>query len=861
MAGLADILQDPNYVNANEATKQAIFSKYAPLDPNYADANPDTQKAIQAKFGLVNNSGIPAPRQESPNMATQFGRTAASALDTTVGSVIPFVAGQVAYPFIRLTDVLPGVNMPAKRAEEITGKLTSAIDQPFGKAFGVTQTPEYKGEASNQVMQFISENINKGADWVSEKTGIPASDVVNMAQTLAIGAPKGIKMATPYVREGAATIKGAIQEIPPIKAAIENATEKKIAQSWERAPQIEAAQLAQKYGIALDPALSNPTARNRLKSAVVGEMGLDTKLATHNEPKWAAIVKDDLGLGQNSVLDKKAFDTARAAPEVAGPYEAVRNIPSVVIPETTLQSLDRLYVEPLYGDTGQAAKSNAFVDKLKADLAQGGDGTKLLDSIRSLRQDAQGIYHAEKAGNPITPEQRANANAKMGAASALEDAITASLESPKARTEFNRARTRMAQIYDLESATNFATGKVDPSVLAKMAAEGKPMTGVVGDIAAIAANYPEVSRLGATNKTILPRMSRATVGGLTGSILGNILIPGGVGAAIGMGTGALASDLAGRISAKRMTSPEYQAARAIPKDYRPPVNNLRPVEPGQSNIVPFNPVNALVEPEIRPNFVFGKSEPLIDRADINPSSPFGPRQIGNDTPADVIARRRAEDARQTRMAKMAEAEALAAEGKPFSRTPTRGEVILDIDPITGKLLPQTSQGIRGATLETFQDYMSTLGSAVDKVGAKQNFNLTAAEKIAFDKTKFYIAEVSPGFEKLSDKAIVDRMLDRKWVEDAVVKAREKSAAFYQLAVRARDAERMGARADTARNMELARQAEEASGQMKTTLDLLEDRLVKLRADDSRKRQGPKTQGAIRNNLTANQNRNALRDKE
>jgi len=382
MATIAEVREKyPQYADMPDAAlADALHSKF------YADM-PKTD--FYTKIGLTPSNGMPAPRREEPSMATQFGRATASALDTTVGSVIPFVAGQVAYPFIRAANVLPGVNMPAKRAEEITGKLTGALDQPFGKAFGVTETPEYKGEASNQVMQFISENINKGADWVSARTGIPAPDVVNMAQTLAIGAPKGVKMATPYVREGAATVKSAIQDIPPIKAAIEKSTEKRIAQSWERAPQIEAAQLAQKYEIALDPALSNPTARNRLKSAVVGETGLDTKLAVYNEPKWAAIVKDDLGLGQNSVLDKKAFDTARAAPEVSGPYEAVRNIPSVVIPETTLQSLDRLYVEPLYGDTGQAAKSNAFVDKLKADLAQGGNGTKLLDSIRSLRQDAK----------------------------------------------------------------------------------------------------------------------------------------------------------------------------------------------------------------------------------------------------------------------------------------------------------------------------------------------------------------------------------------------------------------------------------------------------------------------------------------
>jgi hypothetical protein len=55
--------------------------------------------------------------------------------------------------------------------------VTSAIDRPFGKAFGVTETPEYKGEASQRLMQFIGENVDKGADWISKQTGMPKADV------------------------------------------------------------------------------------------------------------------------------------------------------------------------------------------------------------------------------------------------------------------------------------------------------------------------------------------------------------------------------------------------------------------------------------------------------------------------------------------------------------------------------------------------------------------------------------------------------------------------------------------------------------------------------------------------------------
>jgi hypothetical protein len=53
MADLASILKDPNYVNANEATKAAIFDKWAPQDPNFANANAATQSAIRAKFGVA----------------------------------------------------------------------------------------------------------------------------------------------------------------------------------------------------------------------------------------------------------------------------------------------------------------------------------------------------------------------------------------------------------------------------------------------------------------------------------------------------------------------------------------------------------------------------------------------------------------------------------------------------------------------------------------------------------------------------------------------------------------------------------------------------------------------------------------
>ena len=62
MADASEILKDPEYANANEATKRAIFDKHIASDPAYADANEPTRLAIQQKFGLASSEGMPKTR-------------------------------------------------------------------------------------------------------------------------------------------------------------------------------------------------------------------------------------------------------------------------------------------------------------------------------------------------------------------------------------------------------------------------------------------------------------------------------------------------------------------------------------------------------------------------------------------------------------------------------------------------------------------------------------------------------------------------------------------------------------------------------------------------------------------------------
>lgn len=771
-------------------------------------------------------SGVPGKRAD---FMTRLGRSAASLADVMAGDLPAMAVQQAGYPIIR------AFTSP-ERAAELTQTAATALTSPVGKLFGVEQTPEYKQEASRKLMDFIGQNVNKGAKWISAQTGLPEPDVSNMIGSLMLAAPAAVKPVKQGVTE---VTKAAVESQPvqtalaPVKQALQErqarTAAERSAQSWAHAPQIEAAQLAPKYDIALNPAQSNPTLGNRIVTTLSGASDLDVKLSARNEAKWVAAAKDAMGLPVESVLDKAAFEAARNRPDIKRPYDAVRGIQTVVVPDATYEALDRLRVQPLYGDTGQAAAANAFIDNLQAQLRQGGDGGKLLKSVQQLRQEAQSIYHSEKAGHPITPEMRSQANAKMGAADALELTIEESIPEPKARQAFADARKKMAQTYDFEAATNFATGKLDPQILAKMAEEGKPLSGVVGDLAKIAANYPETSKID-VRPEIRPRLTRTGVSGTVGGVIGNMLVP-GAGWVPGTAIGAAAGYVSSGVGAKRMATPAYQQRYAVPTDYRQPA----PYQeiPRSNALVPYNAPVEVLPPEIRPNWVYGQPSP-----DIQPARPQT-NLLAAPSAESTMGALRAEDVRRARVSRAIgqEAEARQAAAEAAARRPTTGEVILDFDPVTGRFR-EASQGIKGATPDTFRNFGADLASAARKVSENKLFDLTAAEKVAWEKTKVDLAQVAPGFKTLSDKAVTEKMLDRQWVESAIAKAKEKIAAFDEIAQRSKDAKaRQKAVADRVR-MEMDVLAQ---------LEALEERLAAPRPT-SLGGQGPKTRAAIRNRL-------------
>lgn len=135
MADLATIRSDPNFINANPATQQAIFDKWAPQDPIFSGANLATQQAIAQKFGL-NWEGTPGGAAMGNPLATRkYANTGMS--DGTeklaaiggagaLGGVMGYFGPQILQGAATATQAIPQLR-PISGALNVMGQMTKQI--------------------------------------------------------------------------------------------------------------------------------------------------------------------------------------------------------------------------------------------------------------------------------------------------------------------------------------------------------------------------------------------------------------------------------------------------------------------------------------------------------------------------------------------------------------------------------------------------------------------------------------------------------------------------------------------------------------------------------------------------------------
>jgi hypothetical protein len=792
----------------------------------YEDLLPTEATGVSGYEDLL----VAKPKQQPTNSLGQLLRSAASLADVTVGGVLPAAAQMVGYPLARL-------GRSPEEAQAATQRIVSAVDKPFGKMAGVTETPEYQGEAGRQLLDFIGENFQKGAKFISEKTGIPAPDVESYMASLGLAAPTIAKPAARTIQELAAPAleKAVIGAKLPFEPMVQARRERMSLEDYARGPQIDAAKEAQRLGIALSPEDIQPSIRTRTISAIAGEQG-SRAITDVNKNQVRKVALNELGLPETTQFDSKTpFNNARI--RVAEPYNQVRQLPTMTADESLLSSLNRLRPdESVIGSEKYAKGINAIIDDAVTKTTKGLTGAEVLKNVQTLRQRAQKTYNNKSADLAALDV----ADTNLAIATALESMIETNIFNPKLLSQFRDARQKMAKTYAYEAATDFNTGIIDVTKLSRITEKDNAMTGDIAALGKIAGNYPDAFAVKPSKGFAdTPRIARASIGGATGAAIGSQFGVGG--AAFGGLMGTLAGEGIGSLAASRLASPSYQAGLTL-RDARIPVSQVattaQPIPQSQA-IVPYQaPVEVLMPGQgpYQPNFVIQPNQygPRVETPGFAPTPP----QLTAPSGQGTISGLRAEDVRRSGMSRTLgqQAEAQQAALEAASRQPTRGAVELQINPLTG--VPEVSTGIRGATPSTFQDFGTSLQSATDKAALGRTFDFTAAEKVAFDRTRVDLAEILPGMKSLSDKTIATRIQDREWVQDAITKARDKAVAFEQIAARAktRDAQQQ-AIANRERMLDLAEQ--------------MENSLRVARPDLSGKTQGPKTRAAFREGLLTN----------
>jgi len=727
------------------------------------------------------------------------------------------------------------VTAPIVEGAKIYGTLTSG---KYGTPEGIRAGEEFGQKFQQNFYQPRTEEGRRYLQAIGEAAARTGMQGVPLPVLADFG--KGVAAAT-RAAPLAQQVSTAVQM--PFEKQIQARREAASLKDYARGPQIDAAAEAQRLGIAVNPTDIEPSVSSRFYSAAAGPRGPEA-LANANKNQVRTVVLNEMGLPSNTQLNgSSAFSQARA--KLSTPYDQVKKLPIQQADDAMVQRLEGIRTDlDIIGAKDFAPAISKIVDDAISKTQSGLTGEALLKNIRVLRERARKTYGNKSSS--IEALDIADTNLKI--ATELESMIDNSISNPKLLSEYRDARQKMARTYAYEGATDFNTGMVDVSKLARITAKDSNLTGDIASLGKIGGNFPDVFTTQAASKFYdLPRLSRSGLGGGAGALLGsNFGLTGSiVGGLIGGGVG----EFGGKLAANRMANPNYQAGLNL-SDARIPVNQLAAaVQPIPQNraVVPYEAPVEVLQPgqgTYFPDFVLRPSGPgPLTTPGVAP----GPAQIGmsQGPVGGQMGALRMEDvrARDLSMRQGAAAEAQQAAAEAAARQPTGMGAVLDFDPITGTY-KVGGAGVKGATPEIFMENLGkSLTTATEKVAAGKLFDLTAAEKVAFDKTKVDLATAAPEFKGLTDKALASKLMDQKWIQDTINKARERALGFDEIAAR-------GA------TNEIRRAAAVEREKLQGSLDALEETLRQPRPV-SGTGQGPKTRAARANQLSPRKITNAM----
>ena len=208
---LADLWESTPATTAPKAAAAAVVPTAKSEEQQLAEAqtgmavNPMIARQGAKIRQRVQDTGYTTEQLSVGDIAKKILQPSAALADIAIGAV-PAAVGQAAYAVARPFTTPEG-------AQEIQKKITEPYQNVIGRAAGITQEPGYTGEATTRLMNFVSENMSKGAQWISEKTGAPLSDVENMMQTASLAVPGGARAGAKLATQAG---KGAVEFVQDV---------------------------------------------------------------------------------------------------------------------------------------------------------------------------------------------------------------------------------------------------------------------------------------------------------------------------------------------------------------------------------------------------------------------------------------------------------------------------------------------------------------------------------------------------------------------------------------------------------------------------------------------------------------------
>lgn len=328
MPALLDILKDPNYINANEATKRAIFERWAPQDTNYTGANEATQAAIQQRFGLGGFFPVAQPPEEPQSFFRQVA-------DVPLGVAKGAVQGvrMIADAFGAGSDT----SQTIKGAEEYLGGLMSAAAKKDQQEISrLMKDAEDKG-VLDQVKAGFQAFATAPVDLLTQAFGTAVPVILGTVGAKLLGAGAGI--AT-----GVSALTGAGMGAGVVKGSIYEETKRALIEAGAQPEEAERrAQLAQEYGgknldqILLGTALGGVAAVGPLEKGAAGALarrilgkvgGEEVAETTVEQAAKGALRRRAEAAGLEAVPEALQAGQERVAQNIALQREGFEDVPT-----------------------------------------------------------------------------------------------------------------------------------------------------------------------------------------------------------------------------------------------------------------------------------------------------------------------------------------------------------------------------------------------------------------------------------------------------------------------------------------------------------------------------------------------------